>query len=833
MAKQHQPSAQSRNPQKKSISYFSRYRADGIAIAILYVLTLFLFRGLVFENTVFSTEGDTAAAQGWNTAAEQLREAEKVPILWMPYAFSGMPAFGSLGVPTFTMDFIGWTVRLLFGLLFFKFALMSWTVQMLQAYFFGGVWMYVLLRALKQTPVASAIGALVFMFNPVAIGLAQAGHGTKLLALMYLPAIVLATHYLFEKRSLLSFGLFAAGVGTLLLTNHVQIAYYVFMVIGCYWLYSLILEFKSQPRKVIIQSGLFWGGILLGFCISAFVYLSVYDYSHYSMRGGTGMPGAGGGLTFDYATNWSFHPLEILTFAVPALFGYQSPYYWGWMPFTETTNYFGLLPVLLSAIALIYRRNKTTIFYALLAVLVLLMSFGRHFSFFYTLLFEYLPFFNKFRSPAMILALLPFIAGILSAYGISFILELFEKDVKVDIKKFKKGILITGAIIIGGAILFGVMKESIFQSLSGSMFVKDSDPQQYTAQQISQLKQYRFELLWKDLVRFAIFATVLLGTLILYSTKSIGKSALAFILGLTFVVDIFLIDSHFINPQPATDSENKFLPDATVTFLKKDTSQYRIFPLMQLFGDNTWVYHRLETIGGYSPAKLAIYQEMIDSTMYRGWDPNFPLNMNVVNMLNVKYLIAQGRLPDEYFRLVNVDQMKRVLTYENPAMLPRVFFVDTAIVVPVKSELFQTMNSASFHPAHQALMERDPQGHPGRSDSTAIMPIAIHSQEMSYRMYTRKPALCVFSEIYYPDWKAYIDGVEVPVYKTNYILRSVVVPEGDHTVLMKYESKVYYEGRTISWCAWGIVLVSLVGGGYIEYRKKSKEIKHDSQAHGA
>ena len=829
MAKQRLSSTQARTTGKESGNIFSRYRTDWIVIGILYVLTLFLFRGIVFDNAVFASEGDTAAAQSWSEAGRQIQETEKVPPLWMPYAFSGMPAFGSLAYTPASIDYLGLILRFLFGLLFLN-TTMAWIVQ---AYFFGGVGMYLLLRTLQQGPVASAIGALIFMFNPVAIGLAQAGHGSKLLALMYLPAIVLSTHYLFEKRSLLSFGLFAAGIGTLLLTNHVQIAYYVFLVIGCYWIYTVISEMKSRKKEVIVKSALFWGGILLGFCISAFVYFSVYDYSHYSMRGGSGIPGAGGGLTFDYATSWSFHPFEMLTFIVPSFFGYQSPYYWGWMPFTETTNYFGILPILLSIIALIYRRNRITIFYALLAVLVLLMSFGKHFSILYTMFFDYLPFFNKFRSPAMILALLPFIGAILSAYGLSFILGLFEKEVKIDVQKFKKRILITAGIIIAGTILFALLKESMFQGVSGSMFVKDSDPQQYTAQQIAQLKQVRFEMLWKDSIRFAVFASILLGALYLYSMKTVGKAALTAILGMAFIVDIFLIDAKFINPQPALNTENRFLPDATVTFLKSDTSRFRIFPLGQLFGDNTWIYHRIETIGGYSPAKLALYQEMIDSALYRGWDPNFPLNMNVVNMLNVKYFVAPGRLPEEFFRLVNVDQMKRILTYQNPGTLPRVFFVDTAAVIAGKSELYRMLNSRSFNPAATAILDREPQGKPGRTDSTAIVPAGIGSQEMSYRVYTRTPALLVFSEIYYPDWKASIDGAEVPVYRTNSILRSVVIPAGDHTVMMKYDSKVYSAGYAVSLGAWGIVLVCILGGGYVEYRKKRKGYQRDNQAHGA
>jgi hypothetical protein len=314
--------------------------------------------------------------------------------------------------------------------------------------------------------------------------------------------------------------------------------------------------------------------------------------------------------------------------------------------------------------------------------------------------------------------------------------------------------------------------------------------------------------------------------------KTIGKEALTAILGLAFVIDIFLIDAKFINPRAAVDSENRFLPDATVTFLKKDTTQYRIFPMMQLFGDNTWMYHRIESIGGYSPAKLSIYQEMIDSMLYRGWDPNFPLNMNMVNLLNVKYLVAPGRLPEEMFQLVNVDELKRILTYRNPGVLPRVFFVDTILVIGGKSELFRTMNSRSFNPAKEAILEENPVVRPQHSDSTSIIPLKIQSQEMSYTVYTKSPSLLVFSEVYYPDWNAYVDANRVPVYKTDFLFRSLVVPAGEHTILMKYESKTYSIGYAISLAAWGVVLASVSGGGYLQYRKKKKGLRPDPQSHG-
>ncbi len=813
MAKHQSTQTTSNKNLLKKTTFKSLYRSDLVAILILYLLTIFLFRGIIFDNAVFSTGGDTVAAQSWSHAGNMLEEKEHTAVLWMPYVFSGMPAFGSLGYVSINIDFLGTFLRFILGLLFFG-GTMSWMVQ---AYFFGGVCTYLFLRSLKLSEAASAIGALIFMFNPIAIGFAEAGHGSKLLALSYLPAVMLAVKKLFDRRSLLMFGLFAAVVGTIFLTNHVQMVYYVFMVAGCYWLWHVLTNVKSDFKLVAKQSGLFWAGIAVGFCIAAFVYLTVYQYSQYSIRGGGEAGVGGGGLAYDYATNWSFHPLEILTFFIPSFFGFQTPYYWGWMPWTETTNYFGVLPIILSIIALVYKRNKTTIFFLLISILVLFMSFGRFFAPFYDLLFNYLPFFNKFRAPVMILVLLPFFTGVLSAYGLTFLLSLHDKDSKVDSKKLQKYLLITMGILIAIVAIVALAGNGLFDSLG--MFIKEGDVREYDAQQLSQLKEMRLDLLGKDTIKFLIVSAAILGSIIMYIRKAILGKVLIGILGLVFIINIFIIDSRYIDPKPNTESSAVFQPSQTIQFLQRDTTQFRVLPLDQrMLDNNSWMYHQIQNVGGYSPAKLKIYKEFLDSCFYKK-----ALSMSILNMLDIKYLVVPGRLPEEgMFKLVNVDEGQRWLTYENTKVLSRAFFVDSVILLKDKNRIFDMLTDDRFNSGKEAIVEELPQDVPQKSDSTSVNVIYHHSQEFSYKVYTRQRALLVFSEVYYPaGWKATIDGNEVPIFKTDYILRSVVVPPGEHIVTMKFDPQVVAATYKISLAAWGFVLLCIVVGGVDFFRRKN------------
>jgi len=793
----------------------SATKRDLLCIAILVLLVVALFHDIVFKDMVFSTEGDTAAAQSWAKAGESLEEAEGTDPLWIPYVFSGMPGFASMAYGARSVNYIQQFLHMV-GKVIFLNASVSW---ILVHYLLAGVGMFLLVRSLSLTHVASLFASITYMLSPYAIGLAQTGHGSKLMAVSYIPLVFLLTQRLIQQPNLLNFGLMTAAVGTFLLTGHVQIVYYGFLVIGCYLIYTAIVEAKLGAALTVKRTISFVLALGLGFAISAFVYLSVEEYAQYSIRGG-GAAGVPGGLNYDYATAYSLHPFEMLAFLIPSFFGFSSPYYWGWKPFSDSSVYVGILPILLSIIALTYRRTRTTIFLAVVSVLALLMSFGNHFPVLYDLMFGYFPYFNKFRAPEMILHLIAFTAAILGAYGLTFILDLRERQVEANVEKLKKWLL----YCLGGlatVLVLGLMfKSSLYETLSGFMFVKEGETEVYRQQYgqqvpqiIAQLKQQRFDLLWKDYVKFVFIAGSVVGAIILFMKKKIQSGNFAGAVILILLIDLIIIDSKLINPRPQSAGEQRFQPDATVTFLKQQEGLFRVLPFGQLWGDNTFMYHGIQSIGGYSPAKLKIYQTMVDSCLYAGPDPTLPLNMNIVNMLNVKYILAQGRLPEERFELVNTDQTKRILTYRNPGALPRAFFVQNAVVATTEHEVFRFLNSSEFNPATTAILEKSLPQELHRADSSFAEVRHFASGEVRIDTYTSSAALLVLSEVYYPaGWNAYIDGTPAEIFKTNYILRSVVVPSGRHEVVFRFEPELYDLGWSISHAAWGLAILCVVIG---------------------
>jgi hypothetical protein len=843
-------------PKSTSTSWFASLSPtvqDLLCVAVLYGVALFLFRGGVFEDMKFSTAADDINSRINYHIGDTIRDTEDVVPLWFPQIFSGMPSFGSLSYIPQSVSYAELIVRNIARALFLM-RVDSWIIA---HYFMGGVFMFILVRRWGFSRSASLLAALTFMLSPYAIGLAGAGHGSKVKALSYLPLVFLLTHEAFtskvSRRNLLTFGLLCAAIGTLLLTNHVQIVYYALMVIGLYALYRLLIDARENPRQIPAKAAMLAGTLVVALCIASYVYLSVYEYSQFSIRGG-GTEGAKGGLTWEYATNWSMHPLELITLLIPSFFGFQSPYYWGSMPFTSSTIYLGVLPILLSVIALVYRRDRLTWFLFALTVLTLLMSFGKHFGFFYQLLFDYLPFFSKFRAPSTVLHLLPFTLGLLGAYGCSVIVgDPPKADAQrstsnatqqgLQTQKLSKTLTIGLGIIAGLLILGALAKTSIYESFSGFMFVKEGELQQYQQQYgnravqiIEQLKRIRFfgndqvSGLWGDYVRFSLVTIVLLGLVVGFLRKFLSAGVLAVGLFAVHAFDLLTMDSRFINPVPAASIENRLQPDPAVKFLQQQEGMFRVFPLGgDQFMDNTMAYHGINSIGGYSPAKLKIYQTMIDSCLYKGTDPRLPVNMNVVNMLNTRYVITPFQLPPDRFRVVYVAAQRDESTtrlverndkliYENPAALPRTFFVKEVFVAKNTSEVFATLNSASFDPERTAIVEKPLSGPVGSPDSAVAEILEYKSRRIEVRAWTPVPALLVLSEVYYPaGWTATIDGSAAEIYKTNYILRSVLMPAGEHELVLTFEPSSYSIGRTVSHAAWALTFLC-VGVGFWRMR---------------
>jgi hypothetical protein len=798
------------------------WKQDAIAVIALYVITLVVFRAIVFDKAAFADAGDTAAAVAYEEVAKRIQTQDRITdVLWAPYFFSGMPTFGNFAI---VPRAVSYAQQALVWILDFFFLKGPWT-WLVVFYFLSGVFMYAAARDLGFRRPAAFFAALVYMLGPYGVGLAGEGHGSKLMALTYLPLVFLFTNRLFERRDLLSLGLLAASVGTLMLANHVQIAYYVFMLVGLYIVFRWIADVRTRTREVLTATGMFAAALAIGFAIAAYNYLSAYEYAQYSIRGG-GTAGAAGGLAYDYATNWSWHPAELITLFIPGFFGFRLPYYWGMMqPWTDSTVYVGLLPVVLATMAIAIRRTAKTWFFLIATILAILLSFGRNFPLVYETAFSILPFFDKFRAPAMILQLLRFTLAILGAYGLQALLDLRGADsanLRASVLRAARTTLIAAAAAAAVLLLF---KASLFETLSGSWFQKAGELEQYrqqygqqAAQVMAQLTQQRFTTFWNDTLTFALLLACSAGIVWLYLKETLKPGiALALLLAIT-LIDLWIIDERLIQPRPAAAITQSFPQDETIAFLQEQArtspEPFRVFPLGSLFGEKTYAYHGIQSIGGYSPAKLKIYQSLLDSCLYRGANPAFPLNMNVVNMLNVRYLVVPGRLPEGMFPLVPAGASQRSVLYENPAAIPRAALVGSAVAAATDREAFDRLNSPTFDPRTTAIVQGAVPADiapPAAGDGVRISSYGAHRIVLESR--ASAPALLVLSEIYYPaGWKATVDGAETEIFRTNSVLRSVRVPAGTHTVEFTFAPALYWTGLTATNVGWLVALGLILAG---------------------
>jgi hypothetical protein len=772
------------------------WKKDALCVGILLAILWFLCFRIITEDMAFADSGDTATHQAWVHAIDYLQNKDHSYPMWIPYLFSGMPVFGALILPL-NVSFVNqYLIQLPLRLLFLNVEQSPLIVH----FFLAGLFVYLFARTLKFSQVPSLLAALTMMMNPLMIELPQVGHGSKLATISYLPLVLLLVYQLFQKRNIFYVGLLAVSIGTMLLCDHVQIAFYGLFVIGVFLLYEIILDFKAkQPGVAVKKTLLFAAAVVLGIAISAYVYLPTQEYSKYSIRGGSGEGGAPAGLNYDYATGWSFHPAEMLNYVVPSTFGFSDQLYWGWMPFTTSTVYVGILPLFLSILALIYTRNRMTIFLAILSGIMLLISFGKYSPFFYDLMFNYFPFFNKFRVPVMILHLMPITMGLMAAYGMGFLLDLPGVQKEVNVPLLKKRLTIFGAVIAGLLVLGLIANSALYSILSDFMFSRPEE-KRYAAAAINQLKQQRFDLFWGDYVKFSIFACGILGVIIAYLGGKLKKGMLSLALLAILVIDLGIMDTHYINPTPKTALDEQLTPDQAIATLQTlaDTSMFRVLPV-GLYENNVLMYHHLQSAQGYSPAKLQIYQEIRDSCLDKG-------SMNVVNMLNVKYVLVERQQQD--------GSIQRTIQ-QNPSCLPRAWFVDEYSVMNNKKAIFGQLNSHNWDPRRNAILEKEPAVKPGKPDSNSIAITSYTADRIELTAYTSKPALMVLSEIYYPaGWSATIDGSEAEIYKTNYILRSVVVPEGRHTIVFSFYPKMYDLGLKVTEGAWAIAFVLIAAGAW-------------------
>lgn len=767
-----------------------------ILIAILLVILSSFFFKIAFKNYV-PQASDTMQ---WRASAQQLieyNETHKDQALWNPAIFSGMPSYliSFAAKYPFINNITKLTNRV-----------MNWRILLL---FTMGLGVYLLMIYLKFDPLIAFISALAFSLSVHFIGLIEIGHNSKFKAIVYIPWIFFMVQYLKDRKNVLALGLLSLMLIGQLRENHPQISYYTMLMLLIYWIFQLVWSIKENEFKpfAIFTILLLVSGIIALVAVAQ-PYLSTLEYGKYTIRGGSQ------GLDTSYATSWSFHPLEILSFFNPSIFGGVSPYYWGWMPFTQTSMYMGIVIIFLALIAIFSNRSKLVKILATTSGIVLVMSFGRHLPFLTNFLLRFLPGYNKFRVPAMILVILQFAVVVLAGYGLKTIID-NRKDNNHRFFKNLKNVLF---IVIGLLVIFFL----IINSMQDSGFVKAGERGKYSIQQIQQLRAIRYEKALNDGIVTGIILIMAILVSLLFGSKKLGKYPYLLIILLLVAVDLLLVDSRFLqNVVPQKYVDKTYVKSEADKFLAKDEEIFRIYPLGSDFGKNQWGYYN-QTIGGYHGAKLKRYQEILENCLNYEFQNRVPINWNIVNMLNAKYIIFPDNLPLENLEYAFYDRKLKQTIFKNKHYLPRAWFVKNVEVIETKEAIWQRLNQQEFHPAEAAIVEQEIPAvfSPGKA-SAELKTFDLHY--LRFAVKTDTTAFLTISEIYYPaGWKAFIDGQETKIYPTNYILRGVIVPSGEHLLELKFAPPTYVLSLKLSLAGLVITTLLLIIGLIFYYRENYK-----------
>lgn len=798
MAKQDSPLKEdAREARNAGLDTLKGWQKALLLCAVLAAALCILAPDIIFENKIFLVP-DALAPMNFAVVGEKELERGTYP-LWNPYIFCGMPSFASLSFTPYVYppSFVSYILQHFLG-----FPEMTW---LLMHYFLAGIGMYLLSRSLGCRVAVSIVAGLVFMVLPNYLAMGANGHGSQASSVAYMPFAVLLVRKLTRgKERFATAGFLSIVLGFQILRGHIQIAYYTYLLLAVLFVFEGWAMFRSGERKELVKSAVFLAASFVwALGIAAILILPVREYAAYSIRGAS----AAGGLDYGYATGWSLHPKEMLTFVFPWAFGYGKSTYWGSMPFTDYPNYLGIVTAIFALYCAKFSRGRTKWFLVVVAVASTLVAFGRFFPLLYKPMFHFLPYFNKFRVPVMALIVQQLAAVLLMALGIEEYLARTSKSKTDRIAARRIGwILIALSVVLFLAI---IARGSISRAILGNAVARSRIAGNWISVAAGSYA--------KDLARTLAVAASAFLVMYLLASKRIGANLAVVALAFIAAVDLFTVDRGVLHPeslwpgaQPIARErqlrEAYLEPDEAIRFLKSDTTYFRIFPVPEArigqwshnvhpFSENRFMAHGIFSLGGYHAAKLVIYQDVMDAMFSEFNKGHYPAA--ILDMLSAKYFYSTYPLFKEGTGLPLVMSGGGVFVYENPDAIQRISFHDSVLVLPPKRAL-EALALGEVDPHRAVILSEKPRIEPLSAEGSHGRIVSYGANEISIRAHVEKPCIMLVSEIWYPDWRAKVDGNYEQIMAADYCLRAIALDEGDHDIVMHFSSTRIEKGLAIS-----------------------------------
>ena len=824
-----------------------------IIAVVIFLIVAIIYAKPALQGKVMQ-QSDT---QQWHGMAQQsfdFKDKYGYYPLWTNSMFSGMPAYQ-----------IAFDPRTKITVGYLSDALTLGLPVPASFFFLACICFYFLCVVAGANPWVSILGGLAYAystFDPIIIAV---GHNTQMISIGYAPAVLGGLLLIFKKKYLAGFAITALISSLLIAQNHVQIVYYTLIIAVIMTIAFLIRSYQEKQFAHALKStaiGLLAG--IVGLACCAVSMMPTYEYAKESMRGGkseltSDIQGnkTKGGLDKDYAFRYSLGFGETFTFIVPGLYGgsnggdeyksdskfvqqfsqlgvpedqalqYADHYsYWGGQPVTSGPVYLGAIICLLFIFGIVYLKSWYKWWLIAASVLGVLLAWGSNLQGFNYFLFDYLPFYSKFRAPTMALVIPQLCFPLMGVLAIS---KLIAKDIDVAEawKKLKTTAIITGIILVLLGLFYMTssfsgandksLRDSIKQNMMHVPAGQQAPPQmeqqadQTSRSIIDALQSDRKSLMGSDLLRSFILiglAVLLMG---LFLKKKVSSKVLVAALIILTGFDLigvalrYLNTNNFVEPE---DFQSVFVPSQAEQQILKDPTHanFRVFnETVDPFNDATTSYD-LNSVGGYHPAKLDLYNDIITRQLSKG-------NMQVFDMLNTKYFIVQDQQTGKPVAQLNPG------AFGNCWLAKGIKYVDNADQEMAALDNTDLKDTAVIENKFKAQIKTTP-----KYDSIGYIKLVQNlNDKIDYRFSANSPQFAVFSEVYYPKgWNVYIDGDKTDYVKTNYVLRGMYIPAGNHEIEWRFEPTSFTTGRMISIIA-NILVALLIIATIIFYAIKKKE----------
>ena len=848
---------------------WKQWLPDVVVVVLFVVISFAYFFPADIEGRVLYRH-DSSAGRGAGQEASEYYERTGERTRWTNALFGGMPTYQLS--PSYDSTTLLSKAEKAYHLW------LPENVWYVFAYLLG---FYILLRAFDFRWYLAMLGSIVWAFSSYFFIIIAAGHIWKVMALAYLPPMIAGVVLAYRGKYL--WGMVLTGFFSALevLANHVQMTYYYLFVIVAMAVAFLIEGMRRKAYAHLLKAT---AACLVGASIGIALNLSnlyhTWQYGQESMRGKSELVKTDAanqtdsGLDRDYITQWSYGIDETWTLLVPnakggshhihlsdeksamkqcdpelAEYVGQWYLYWGDQPFTAGPVYVGAFVLMLFVLGLFIVRGPMK--WALLAVTVLsvLLSWGKYFMPFTDFFIDHVPMYAKFRTVSSILVIAEFTIPLLAMLALKEWMtnkELLEKTVPVRTKilyfffftplsllarKYKDFVWIAFLMTAGIAALFALMPSVFFDftSANDAAQLKNMLPEEYLPAFLENIGKVRQAVFTADCWRTVLVVTIGTVVLLLYRYRRLQPVWTVVLLTALCLIDMWQVNKRYLNDGmfvPDSVREEPMPKSAAIDHILQDGApDFRVLNMAtDTFNENETSFY-VKSIGGYHAAKLRRYQELVDAyirpemnrlghAVSQAAGDMTKINGDsicpVLNMLNTKYFI----LPLQGGQTVSIENP---YTYGNAWLVNKVYYVGNA------NEELDMLGTLALR--HEAVADRRFKAQLGQAvEQDSISRVTIKSYEpnrLTYDVRSNKGGIVVFSEVYYPGWKATVDGQEVELGRVNYVLRALSVAPGRHEVVLSFFPESIDRTEAVAYGAYVLLLLIIGLLVYKNIRKKA------------